>query len=65
MTPRTERTGRRNWRGQRPVRFAGLLGEQDADRLVALNRMKRLATGLLIVMALIFSRLICWMIMIT
>lgn len=55
MTPRTDRPGRRGWSGRRPVHFAGLLGVQDTDRLVALNRMKRLATGLLIVMAVIFA----------
>jgi uncharacterized membrane-anchored protein YjiN (DUF445 family) len=51
MSPPVESTQRL----RRSVRTARMLGVQDAARLIALTRMKRLATGLLVVMALIFA----------
>ncbi len=51
MTPRMDLPLRR----RRSVRSMRMLGVQDAARMHALRRMKRLATGLLILMALIFA----------
>jgi uncharacterized membrane-anchored protein YjiN (DUF445 family) len=51
MSPPVETTQRL----KRSVRTARILGVQDAARLTALTRMKRIATGLLLVMGLIFA----------
>lgn len=45
----------RSQRGRRPIRFGQPLTPADAARLAGLTRMKKLATGLLVVMAVIFA----------